>query len=144
MQMTSLNLKHKTLYLSILLLLTACTTPTVIINSQNQTTITVEIADEPAEHSQGLMHRDFLPENHGMLFVFNETKPLTFWMKNTKIKLDIIFISNKTIIDIKQNFQPCEQEPCEKYTSLPANKVLEVNAGFVQEKMIMIGTNVTF
>jgi len=136
---------NKTRYsIIILLILTACTTQTVTLHTQNPVTVTVEIADEPAEYEQGLMYRKYLAENHGMLFVFDEKKPLTFWMKNTLIPLDIIFIAGNKMIDIKQDFQPCKQEPCETYTSLPADKVIEVNAGFVEKNNVTIGTKVTF
>lgn len=120
----------------IFLFLTACS-PTITLNT---TTIAVEIADEPFEHQQGLMHRTFLPHNQGMLFIFDDEQQRTFWMKNTNMPLDIIFISaDKKIVDIKQNFQPCTQEQCETYTSKSAHYVLEVNAGFTQRKKLTIG-----
>jgi YVTN family beta-propeller protein len=101
----------------------------------------VEIPDEPDEYERGLMFRQQLPLNAGMLFAFNSEEPRTFWMKNTVIPLDMIFIdSNSTIVDIFENVPPCELEQCPTYPSeQPAQYVLEVNAGFVNEKHVRIG-----
>ncbi|MDQ3848962.1 MAG: DUF192 domain-containing protein [Thermoproteota archaeon] len=101
----------------------------------------VEVPDELDEYERGLMFRQQLPLNAGMLFAFNSEEPQTFWMKNTLIPLDMIFIdSNSTIVDIFENFPPCEQEQCPTYTSeQSAQYVLEVNAGFVNEKDVRIG-----
>lgn len=102
--------------------------------------VEVEIADSDAEKIRGLMFRQSLDDDKGMLFVYESAETRTFWMKNTPIPLDIIFISpEKKIVDI-QTMQPCEKEPCAKYTS--AGKVqyaLEVNAGFADENNISIG-----
>ncbi|MDQ3852434.1 MAG: DUF192 domain-containing protein [Thermoproteota archaeon] len=101
----------------------------------------VEVPDEREEHARGLMFRNHLPWNAGMLFAFNEEESRRFWMKNTLIPLDMIFVdSSSKIIDIKENVPPCKQEECPTYSSRePAQYVLEVNAGFVQEKGVKIG-----
>jgi YVTN family beta-propeller protein len=101
----------------------------------------VEVPDDREEQVRGLMFRNHLPWNAGMLFTFNEEEPQTFTMKNTLIPLDMIFIdSNSKIIDIKENVPPCKQEECPSYPSRePAQYVLEVNAGFVQEKGVKVG-----
>ena len=113
-------------------------------NNNNSSVIArvfVEVPDELEEFARGLMFRNHLPWNAGMLFVFNEEEPQTFTMRNTLIPLDMIFIdSSFKIIDIKENVPPCEQEECPSYPSRePAQYVLEVNAGFVQEKGVKIG-----
>jgi YVTN family beta-propeller protein len=113
-------------------------------NNNNSSVIArvfVEVQDDREEFPRGLMFRNHLPWNAGMLFAFNEEEPQTFWMKNTLIPLDMIFVdSSSKIIDIKENVPPCEQEECPNYTSIePAQYVLEVNAGFVQEKGVKIG-----
>ena len=115
-------------------------------NNNNNTSsviasVFVEVPDDREEFARGLMFRNHLPWNAGMLFAFNEEEPRRFWMKNTLIPLDMIFVdSSSKIIDIKENVPPCEQEECPSYPSRePAQYVLEVNAGFVQEKGVKIG-----
>ncbi|HIH17967.1 MAG TPA: DUF192 domain-containing protein [Nanoarchaeota archaeon] len=120
--------------------------------SQNTRTITlgkgdkelkVEIADEPYEHARGLMFRESMKDDEGMLFIFSDSEYRTFWMKNTLIPLDIIFIDGDSqIVDIT-TMQPCEKEPCETYTSSgPAKYVLEVNAGFAEKNGLKAGDSV--
>jgi YVTN family beta-propeller protein len=113
-------------------------------NNNNSSVIArvfVEVPDEREELVRGLMFKNHLPWNAGMLFAYNEEEPQRFTMKNTLIPLDMIFIdSSSKIIDIKENVPPCKQEECPTYPSRePAQYVLEVNAGFVQEKGVKIG-----
>src|SRR5919106_1816094 len=113
-------------------------------NNNNSSVIAhvfVEVPDDREEFARGLMFRSHLRWNAGMLFAFYEEEPRRFWMKNTLIPLDMIFVdSSSKIIDIKENVPPCKQEECPTYPSRePAQYVLEVNAGFVQEKGIRIG-----
>ena len=105
----------------------------------------VEIADSPDEWERGLMFRESLKENSGMLFIFKDSKERNFWMKNTLVELDIIFINkNFEIVNIK-NAIPCEKEPCESYESvLPAKYVLEVNSGFAEKNNLNIGDGLEF
>ncbi|HET6779640.1 MAG TPA: DUF192 domain-containing protein [Nitrososphaera sp.] len=102
----------------------------------------VEVADDQDETMRGLMFRNHLSWNAGMLFVFYDEEPRTFWMKNTLIPLDMIFVdSNLRIVDIKENVPPCVLgDKCPLYPSKDrAQYVLEVNAGFVQENGIKMG-----
>jgi YVTN family beta-propeller protein len=101
----------------------------------------VEVTDDREEFPRGLMFRNHLPWNAGMLFAYNDEEPRRFWMKNTLIPLDMIFLdSSLKIIDIKENVPPCKQEDCRTYPSRePAQYVLEVNSGFAQEKGVKIG-----
>ena len=97
--------------------------------------------DDLEESMRGLMFRKHLPENAGMLFAYYDEKPRTFWMKNTLIPLDMIFVDGGCkIIEIKENVPPCAQDECPNYPSknLPKH-ALEVNAGFMQEKGIKVG-----
>ena len=90
------------------------------------------------------MYRTELAADSGMLFVFSEEKQRVFWMKNTKISLDILFADSAgTIVDIKENFESCVVSDCEKYYSKPAFYALEVNAGFVEEQGIVVGDSIT-
>ena len=91
--------------------------------------IDIEIADDDAQREKGLMFRRHLDENHGMLFIFAGEEPRSFWMKNTWIPLDIIYLNgNKRVVKIWENTTPLSEIsiPSEK----PAQYVLEVNAGF--------------
>jgi len=108
--------------------------------------ISVEIADTPEERAAGLMHREFLAEDMGMLFVFEEQKEQSFWMKNTLMPLDMIFVDeNFEIVDVKENVQPCEADPCPSYHSnAPAKYVIEVNGGFAEKNVILVGQLVSF
>jgi uncharacterized membrane protein (UPF0127 family) len=105
--------------------------------------INVEIADDNNERGKGLMFRERLDENAGMLFVFEDEQYQTFWMKNTLIPLDIIFIGrNLQIADIK-NAEPCKTEDCALYkSSKPSMYVLEVNGGFSARNGIRIGDKI--
>jgi len=90
----------------------------------------IEIADEDAERKQGLMYRESLPSQNGMLFVFEQENVHSFWMKNTRIPLDMIRIdSDGKVIDI-QTAEPCTHDPCQTYVPSWAGRyVLEINAG---------------
>lgn len=108
--------------------------------------IAVELARSQQEISNGLMFREQLPENAGMLFVFPEESPRSFWMKNTLIPLDIVWLdSTQKIIFIKENAQPCTTETCESFApSAPALFVLEANTGFAQENKLAVGQKAEF
>jgi len=97
----------------------------------------VEIADTPEERRRGLMFREQLGENEGMLFVYEEESPRSFWMKNTLIPLDIIFLdSEMRIINIeKANPEPnTSDENLASYRSeRPAQYVLEINQNRSEE-----------
>lgn len=109
--------------------------------------IYVEIAESSEEKAKGLSGRTSLPEDQGMLFVFaNKTYP-SFWMIDMKIPLDIIWISDDTVIHIDENAPP--QQPGQPDSNLPlykpaeaVNYVLEVNAGFVAKNGIKVGDKV--
>jgi uncharacterized membrane protein (UPF0127 family) len=86
------------------------------------------------------MFREKLNENEGMLFVFDDEKYETFWMKNTLIPLDIIFIDKNFKIISIENAVPCKREPCTLYKSAkPAEYVLEVNENFTIRNKIKSG-----
>lgn len=117
-------------------LLNACSSegPFVLIEDKK---IDIEIATTDEERVKGLMFRENLCQNCGMLFVFEEEKPLSFWMKNTLIPLSIIFIdSDLNIVDIK-NASPCITETCPSYPSNQTAKyVLEINQNIFNQNII--------
>lgn len=102
----------------------------------------VEIADTPEERATGLMNRTSLPQDAGMLFVFDGDDRRYFYMKNTLIPLDMIFIdSNLTIIDIHENATPLREDTIA--SSGPCKYVLEVNGGLCAADDIDIGDHIT-
>ncbi|MFH1721825.1 MAG: DUF192 domain-containing protein [Candidatus Altiarchaeota archaeon] len=103
--------------------------------------VTVEIADEPAETSRGLMFRQKLGADEGMLFIFPSEVVQKFWMKNTLIPLDMLWITeNGKIIFIEHDVPPCKSDPCPTYgPDEPAKYVLEVNAGYIKEHGLKVG-----
>ncbi len=107
------------------------------------TTIGIEVADDDAERAQGLMYRDSMAENDGMLFLMEAEEPQAFWMKNTIISLDIIYAdSERRIVSISKNCKPysLDQIPSGK----PALYVVEVNAGYTTEHGIRVGDLISF
>jgi uncharacterized membrane protein (UPF0127 family) len=115
----------------------------VRINGQE---IFVEIADSPNERAKGLMFREKLDEDKGMLFIFENEDHRSFWMKNTYIPLDILWIDSKEkIVHIEKEVPPCETEKCPPYTSdAKAKYVLEVNSGWAEKNNVKIGDAVRF
>jgi uncharacterized membrane protein (UPF0127 family) len=100
----------------------------------------VELAKTPEERARGLMFREHLDPDKGMLFIFDWEAVHPFWMKNTLIPLDIIWIDkNKEVVFISKDTQPCEQEPCPNINPYKKAKyVLEVCGGTAER----IGLNV--
>lgn len=92
----------------------------------------VEVADDDAERARGLMFRDALPAGRGMLFLHEREEPLAYWMKNTRIPLDILYFDSKRrLVTQQRDVPPCALEnACPPYPSrAPARYVLELNAG---------------
>ncbi|MFQ5901895.1 MAG: DUF192 domain-containing protein [Thermodesulfobacteriota bacterium] len=108
--------------------------------------VDVEIADTPKNRGRGLMFRKELGQEEGMFFIFDAEDIRVFWMKNTLIPLDMIFISRDfRIVSFIKGARPCKQTPCMNYRSKgPAMYVLEVNAGFIDKYGIDKGTSVEF
>lgn len=103
-------------------------------------TIEVEVATTEVQRSRGLMFRDSLEQEKGMLFVFEHEQIQRVWMRNTLIPLDVVFISTQgKIVSIIKGLQPCVKEPCEVYESTEKAKyMLEINAGMIDNKGIAV------
>lgn len=99
------------------------------------TTFKVEVADDDESRIMGLMFRDHLPEDRGMLFIFPDNVPRSFWMKNTRIPLDILYFDEDwTLVSMQQDVPPCRVPRCPGYPSEgPARYVLELNAGTAKQ-----------
>jgi len=92
----------------------------------------VEIADTDAERARGLMFRDTLGTDRGMLFIHDQQAPQAYWMKNTRIPLDILYFDNeRRLVSQQRDVPPCSAgNRCPSYPSdAPARYVLELNAG---------------
>lgn len=105
--------------------------------------IDIEIAQDDSKRTLGLMYRDKMSENQGMLFVFNDEDMRFFWMKNTILSLDIIFVnSNNEIVTIHKYTKPYSEE---SYSSdKPASYVVEVNAGFTDKYNLRVGDKIAW
>jgi uncharacterized membrane protein (UPF0127 family) len=122
--------------------LSACSIEGARVITPEGESILIELAVTREEQVQGLMFREHLDENAGMLFVFEEERGLAFWMKNTLIPLDVLYLdANGTIVDI-HTMQPCPPETldCPNYPSQDeAQYALEINAGRAEELGLEIG-----
>jgi uncharacterized protein len=114
-------------------------TAQVSINGQ---VIKLEVARTSQEQSIGLMYRQELAKDRGMLFVFSPPRPVSFWMKNTLIPLDMIFVSNGVVKHIGTQIQPCKQDPCPGYGPAPNTNidgVIELGGGRAAELHLQVG-----
>lgn len=103
----------------------------------------VEIAKTPKEQAKGLSGRKSLKEDRGMLFVYEEPKFASFWMKDMLIPLDFIWIREGEVVRIDQNIAPEDYQPPETITpKQKIDKVLEVNAGAIERYGIEIGDGI--
>lgn len=108
-------------------------------------TFNVSIARTPEELQKGLSERKSLPQDQGMLFMFDQPGDHAFWMKGMQFPIDIIFINDKTIVSIAKNAQPGEEgnDNLPLYSSgAPADKVLEINAGLADKYGFKVGDEV--
>jgi len=97
----------------------------------------IEVARTPKEHEIGLMKRDSMPENHGMIFVFEEEKPLQFWMKDTRIPLDIMYLDAKGKVVSVAQMQPYDLTGIS--SEVDAEYAIELNAGMIKKLGIKSG-----
>jgi uncharacterized membrane protein (UPF0127 family) len=101
--------------------------PLVAETDNGERSFSIEIADDPGERSRGLMFRQEMDENHGMLFVFEESQPVGFWMKNTPLPLDLLFIGADGRVRAIEKGEPFSEAPIAP--GEPVQFVLELNAG---------------
>lgn len=119
-------------------------TAQVTTATQNQYTFTLEVADSTEEWSKGLMLRTNISENSGMIFIFPDSQYRNFWMKDTLVPLDIIYIDqNLKVVDIHHSTRP--NQTAETYpSSVPAKYVIELPGGTAKKLNIQIGNSLTF
>lgn len=123
-------------------------TPEVVIQTPQGVMIHAELADTTEKRARGLMFRESLAKDRGMLFTFAEAQPWSFWMKNTRIRLDIIWLdANKKIIHVERNVPICTRtdDGCPNYQpNAPAFYVLELAAGVADELNLKQGVKLKF
>jgi uncharacterized protein len=106
----------------------------------------LELARTPEEQQQGLMFRESLPERAGMLFLFSEGSAHQFWMKNTMIPLDMIWLDRDgKVLFISADTPPCKADPCPSFgPTTPATNVLEIAGGMAKKEKIEVGSVLKF
>lgn len=104
----------------------------------------VEIAENLEEKSRGLMYVESLSEREGMLFLYESSGSHSFWMKNTFISLDIIWINNNEVVYIEHSGQPCGEVCIPINPGVLADNVLEIRGGLSKHLGIEIGDKVSF
>ncbi|XXY50442.1 DUF192 domain-containing protein [Sorangium sp. So ce269] len=103
--------------------------------------VVVEVARREKERARGLMYRKSMPENRGMIFVFEQRSNHSFWMHNTCISLDMLFIdSDGTIVGIQENTPTLNDSTFE--VGCPSTYVLELNAGWARRHGVVAGQKV--
>jgi uncharacterized membrane protein (UPF0127 family) len=118
--------------------------PTTVLPDGSK--VTLELASTQEEISRGLMFRPSLAADRGMLFLFDQERVPSFWMKDTLIPLDIIFLDGTgRVVDMAVDAQPCRAEPCPQYVSKhPAAAVLEMTAGAAARHRLAVGDRLEF
>lgn len=105
--------------------------------------IDIEIADNEYETQTGLMYRSSMEAQQGMLFIFDDMAMRSFYMKNTEIPLDIIFLDDKKqIVSFQKNARPFNENSLN--SKFPAKYVLEINAGLADAWSLGLGDRITF
>ncbi|MGG6267880.1 DUF192 domain-containing protein [Leptolyngbya sp. AN03gr2] len=106
--------------------------------------IKLEVARTSEEQAMGLMYRTSLADDRGMLFPFDPPRPTQFWMKNTLIPLDMLFLRRGEIRVIKANVPPCKADPCPTYGSPTEDidQVIELRAGRAAELGLKVGDRI--
>ena len=116
----------------------------LVINSQaGELNFMVEIADTKQKRRRGLMHREEIANNAGMLFLYDDMRPRTFWMKNTPQSLDILFIDAAgKIVKIEHALKALDKQPIQ--SDMPVQAVLEIKAGLAKKLGINIGDKIKY
>lgn len=117
----------------------ACQEKVIITrNDGSNVSYSVEIADDVISRARGLMYRDKLDQGHGMLFQYDNETPVSFWMKNVSLSLDILFLTDSgTIIKVHENAMPFDLTPI--HSVQPVGAVLEINGGGSRSAQITVG-----
>jgi uncharacterized membrane protein (UPF0127 family) len=120
------------------------TGPRIVLPSGS--TYRLEVVRTPEEQEQGLMYRESLPEKAGMLFPFTDKGVHHFWMKNTMIPLDMVWMDAEgKVIFVSADTPPCKADPCPTYgPDAPAASVLEIAGGMAKKENVTVGSSLKF
>jgi hypothetical protein len=104
----------------------------------------VELARTPEEQAQGLMYRESLAPRAGMIFLFRDAAPHQFWMKNTMIPLDIVWLDGSgRVLFVSAETPPCRADPCPSYgPDVPASTILEIAGGMAAKERVTVGSTI--
>jgi hypothetical protein len=106
--------------------------------------ILLEVTRTPQEQAMGLMYRTSLAPDRGMLFAFDPPRPVSFWMKNVSISLDMVFLRNGEVKAIAANVPPCTTTPCPSYgPEIAIDQVIELRGGRAAELGLKVGDRVS-
>lgn len=106
----------------------------------------VEVMVKDQDRAMGLMYRPSLPEDHGLLFVFEQAEFHSFWMKNCRFPIDMLWLDgDHRVVHVAEAVPPCKAEPCPTYAPMrKASFVVELNAGQARREKATIGTQLSF
>ncbi len=117
--------------------------PLTIQTQHGEKSFVVEIADTPEEKKQGLMYRTELPEDGGMIFIYEPPSPAYMWMRNTRIPLDMLFVSaDGRIVHIEHSAAPYSEQP--RGVASPVSAVIELSGGSCQRHGIVVGDRIMY
>lgn len=117
--------------------------PTTAIALIKGATIQLEVAQTPQQQAIGLMFRESLADDRGMLFPFASERIARFWMKNVSISLDMIFLNGDRVVGIASDVPPCQAEPCPVYgPNALVDGVIELRGGRARELAVEVGDTI--
>jgi uncharacterized membrane protein (UPF0127 family) len=120
--------------------------PTIPLTLPSGKILQVELATTDEERGLGLMFRESLARDRGMLFVFDEPQFYGFWMKNCRFPIDIVWLDDQhRVVHLAEKVPPCRRDPCPSYQPLRrARYVVELNAGQARREKAVIGAKLDF
>ena len=113
--------------------------PKAIVNGKE---IQLDVADTAFLKQKGMMYKTSYPKNRGMLFLWDDIVPISMWMRNTYLPLDIVYMVDGEVVDYDKDVKPCDKQECETYGDVNANQVIELLSGGVDNYSIKIGDEI--
>lgn len=133
--------------LALALAASASATPQIVpLKLPSGRVLQVEVMVEDQDRAMGLMFRPSLPEDHGLLFLFDSVDFHGIWMKNCRFPIDIVWLDEaRQVVHVAENTPPCKADPCPVYSPLRrAAYVIEINAGQAAREKLALGSKVSF